>query len=527
MGPLTKHKLLILVCLTIVQAHSADWSSEYNLASAAYDTGDYATAEQHYKTALALAESFGESDLRLEATLSRLGAMSQLRGKEGDAELLLRRSLAIRQARFGKDSLETAQGQNNLAAVWQQTGRTQEAAKLQAEAWATAERILQPNDAKMVPFLTLAALIAKDASQYPKAEELLKRARTLAESEAAENAHPLMQVFRYLGFVYLAAGHFDEAEQCFKSLIALSESRFGHDRVDTANGLGALAGVLCQRKFFADARPYLLEAVDIFGKLHETNLESYAGALENLASVELYLGQAREAEQHSLAAIKVLKNQPNVDSEALAVADNNLGQVYALQGRYKEAEASTIQAKAIWIAKDGAESARVAAAVSNLGALCVQQHKYKKAEVFYNQALEIDNKVSGPASADYARELNRLAVAYNYQKHYLKSEEILRQALEIASARLGARSPALADSYINLAVSLQGQRRLDEALECYQHGIEIMVNAGQKDARIMALVLDQYSTLLRALKRYADAEKASTEALGIIVKEKTHGETYR
>jgi tetratricopeptide (TPR) repeat protein len=103
----------------------------------------------------------------------------------------------------------------------------------------------------------------------------------------------------------------------------------------------------------------------------------------------------------------------------------------------------------------------------------------------------------------------------------------LRKALEIDSKKLGANSPILAEPYLNLATSLQGQKRREEALECYRHGIEIMEKAGQKHAPTMAIILDQYSSLLREMQLYADAEKASTEALGIRVKGKVNGETYR
>jgi hypothetical protein len=74
---------------------------------------------------------------------------------------------------------------------------------------------------------------------------------------------------------------------------------------------------------------------------------------------------------------------------------------------------------------------------------------------------------------------------------------------------------------------LHSQRRREEALECFQQGIEIMTNAGQKNAANMAAVLDRYAVLLREMNRWADAEKASTEALGIRVREKVNGETYR
>lgn len=54
-----------------------------------------------------------------------------------------------------------------------------------------------------------------------------------------------------------------------------------------------------------------------------------------------------------------------------------------------------------------------------------------------------------------------------------------------------------------------------------------MTNAGQKNAPNMAIMLEQYSIVLREMQRWADAEKASTEALGIRVREKVNGETYQ
>jgi tetratricopeptide (TPR) repeat protein len=122
--------------------------------------------------------------------------------------------------------------------------------------------------------------------------------------------------------------------------------------------------------------------------------------------------------------------------------------------------------------------------------------------------------------------LNRLGVVYNCQKRYAESEEILRKALNIDTEKLGVNSPILAEPYLNLGSSLRGQRRLDEAVENFRRGIEIMTKAGQRDTPNMAPVLFQYSSLLREMKLWADAERVSTEALGIRVKEKVHGESY-
>jgi tetratricopeptide (TPR) repeat protein len=513
-------KLAAVAYLGIAQVQSADWSSEHDLATMAYSRGDYAAAEKHDRAALALAESLGENDLIIEPVLTQLGAVMQARGTCCEAEQLMQRALNIRRARYGDDSIEAALGKHNLAAVWQQSGRSKDATKLQAEALNTAQHLLDSTDPALVPHLTLAALVERDARNYDHAEELLKQALVLAESDPGENSRRSMQVSKYLGTVYRAAGRFDDAEHIYQRLLDRYQAAFGSDSLDVANTLNTLGALRCQRKFYADGR-----SPSINGSMKPDRAS--LAALQTLSTAELYLGQANLAEEHALQSLSMAKSQASGDHDVLAIAYNNLSQVYAKQGRAKEAEEAAIRAKDLWIASAGPDSPRVAAALSNLGALYLQERKYKKAEALYTESAALDSKATGQDGLDYARDLNRLGVLYNVEKQFTKSEDVLRQALAIESAKLSKNSPVLAEAYINLACSLHGQRRREEALEDFQRGIQIMTLAGQKDTPDMSAVLNHYSALLRELELWADAEKASTEALGIIVRQKVHGESYR
>jgi tetratricopeptide (TPR) repeat protein len=519
-------KLATLIYLGTTQVHSTDWSSEHDLATIAYGKGEYAIAEQHDRAALALADSLDENDFRLDPVLTQLGAVIQARGICCEAEQLMQRALKIRMARYGDDSVEVAMGKHNLAAVWQQSGRAKDAAKLQAEALATAQRLLQSTDPALIPHLTLAALVERDARHYDRAEELLKQSLALAESEPGEHPRRSMQASKYLGTVYRAAGRFDDAERVYKGLLDRYEAAFGADSLDVANTLNTLGALRCQRKFYADGRSYLERAVATYQRIHDTG-SSFLAALETLSTAELYLGHTDLAEEHALQSLSMAKNQTSGDHDALAIAHNNLSQVYARQGRTKEAEEAAIRARDLWIASAGPDSPKVAAALSNLGALYVQGRKYKKAEALYTESAAIDSKATGQDGLDYARDLNRLGVLYNVEKQFAKSETVLREALAIESAKLTKNSPVLAEAYINLACSLHGQRRREEALEDFQRGIQIMTLAGQKNTPDMSVVLNHYSALLRELELWAEAEKASTEALGIIVRQKVHPESYR
>ena len=520
-------KLVALTYLGIAQVHSADWSSEHDLAKIAYGKGDYAAAEKHDRVALALAESLGENDFRLDPVLIQLGAVIQARGECCEAEQLLQRSLDLRRARYGDDSVEVAMGKRNLAAVWQQSGRLKDAAKLQAEALATAERLLQSTDPALVPYLTLAALVERDARHYDRAEEVLKRALILAESDPGEDSRQLMQASKYLGTVYRAAGRFEDAERIYKGLLDRYEAAFGPDSMDVANTLNTLGSLLCQRKFYADGRSYLERAILTYQRIHETG-PYLLSAVQTLSTAELYLGDANLAEEHALQSLSMAKSQTSGNkNDVLALAYNNLSQVHARQGHTKEAEESATRAKDLWIASAGPDSPKVAAALSNLGAIYVLERKYKKAEALYTESATIDLKATGEDGLDYARDLNRLGVLYNVEKQYTKAETILRKALAIESVKLAKNSPVLAEAYINLGCSLRGQRRREEALEDFQRGIQIMTLAGQKNTPDMSVVLNIYSSLLREMQLWAEAEKASTEALGILVRQKVHGESYQ
>ena len=402
MRNLLQVRLLVMLSVLIGKLYGASWAEEFSLANAAYDAGDYGSAEKHDRAALTAAEAFGESDDRLERTLTHLVAAVQARGACCDAEPLARRALAIKEVKFGKTSLEAAIGKNNLASVWQQAGRAKEAQQMQAEALAVAEANLPPGSTQLIPFLTLAALTERDAAHYDKALGLLKRARILAESEATPNPRYIMQITRYVASVNRSADRFDDAESAYKQLIMLSESRYGSDSLDTMTSVANLGSLLCDHQLYREALPYLTRAASTFQRTGETNLPSYAATLQNMARAELTLGQARSAEQHALLAVHILEDQKVIDAQSLAVAENNLGQVYVTEGRYSESEGAMEQALKIWLETTGHDSAKTAATISNLGALYVRMHKYKKAEAFYAEATEIDRKILGEISLAYA-----------------------------------------------------------------------------------------------------------------------------
>ena len=99
-------KLLVAACFTAASAQSANWGAGIHPGDCRVRARGLSTAEEHDRAALAVAESFEKNDLRLEATLTNLGAVVQARKGCCEAEPLLRRALEIRVSNFGRNSVE-------------------------------------------------------------------------------------------------------------------------------------------------------------------------------------------------------------------------------------------------------------------------------------------------------------------------------------------------------------------------------------------------------------------------------------
>jgi len=67
------------------QAQSTLWKTHDDAGTEAYQAGRYAEAEKQFKIALAEAEEFGPSDLRLATSLNNLALLYDTQGKYDQA----------------------------------------------------------------------------------------------------------------------------------------------------------------------------------------------------------------------------------------------------------------------------------------------------------------------------------------------------------------------------------------------------------------------------------------------------------
>ncbi len=143
-GTKTRWLLVGVVCLTLWGAgcttQETRWETLMNDAAKAYRQEDYAKAERLLLAALEEAEKFGEQDPRFATSLNNLAVLYDDRGKYDQAEPLYQRALAIWEKTLGPEHLDFATALENYAELLHKIGRDDEAEEIEARVKAIREK---------------------------------------------------------------------------------------------------------------------------------------------------------------------------------------------------------------------------------------------------------------------------------------------------------------------------------------------------------------------------------------------------
>ena len=190
---------------------------------------------------------------------------------------------------------------------------------------------------------------------------------------------------------------------------------------------------------------------------------------------------------------------------------------FALQdGRTDEAESFLLLAAQ---AAEGFENAdpRLALTLGNLADLYRAEARDEEAESAYLESLALLERIEGPDSPRAARFAADVAVFYTSLGRVEEAEPLYRRALETLERTHGFDHDDVLELRTTLAGFLLRQERHREAEPLYVEVLAILLDAPEPDRdqdRVLT-VLDEYSTLLRAVGREDEAAAAEARAQGI------------
>jgi tetratricopeptide (TPR) repeat protein len=265
-----------------------------------------------------------------------------------------------------------------------------------------------------------------------------------------------------LGVLYYYLGKYRAAEPVFQRAISLMETARATDIPEYGDVLYNLAGLYKSQGKYPEAETVFARCLDIWEQTRGAEHPDLALAFQHLGEMCMHQGRGPEALFALRRALTLLDARKTQDWITLAVL-TKLATYYTLQDRYGEAEPHLWRAFELRRYLQGGDHPKVAKALEQLGEMYAKQRKFARAEPLYRLSLSILEKSIGRRHPDFMQTLNALADLYVAEGKYSDAEPLFKLSVAAFEQALGAEHPHVADRLEDYSLLLRTIRRVEEA----------------------------------------------------------------
>ena len=237
---------------------------------------------------------FGEGNLEYALSRTSLGQLSYQRGSFEDAALHLETALRLHRTLPRGVHTDVAGAANDLASVYRNLGRLDEAQELHEEALA------------------------------------IRRASGETTPAVAESLHNL-------ALVLLDRGQPEAARARVEEALEIRDTVLGADHPLSLQTRIALAGVEYGLGRLDEAERHLREAVEGYRELREGGREGLINALSNLSAVQIVNGELERAEESAIESLQLVREHAGDDDPQTATALSRLATIRGRRGNHEAA----------------------------------------------------------------------------------------------------------------------------------------------------------------------------------------------
>jgi CHAT domain-containing protein/predicted negative regulator of RcsB-dependent stress response len=298
------------------------------------------------------------------------------------------RALAIRKKLFGDDSAQVASTLNNLAVLYEFTGKFNEADVLFKRSLEINRKIFGEKSNEVARNLFNLSDVYRRQHKFAEAEQYCRQSIAILQ-ELSGRELELAQVMQSLARQYSEEGKFAQAEPILKQTLAVEERIYGKDVPNIALVLQDLADLCRDQKRYNMAEPLLQRSLKINEEAYGPDHPDVASNISGLADVFENQGKFTEAESLYRRALEIEEKVFDPGHLRINFALSNLAEFYTRQGRLSESEPLLLGALAISEKAFGPNAAAVAQDLDALARLRIEQAAYADAEDFANRAIRI------------------------------------------------------------------------------------------------------------------------------------------
>jgi serine/threonine protein kinase len=496
--------------------------------------GLYADAEMHLRKALALSrQSLGPDSNETIEAMNNLAQALKDRGKLAEAEPLMRQTLAARRRLLGPDNPEVLASESNLALVLQAQGKLAEAGKLAEQNLEHYRKVLGPDDPDTLLAQHNLALILDRQGRLSEAEPLFREtlAALIKNKKIGSEHFYALSTEQDLGRLLQTKGELEEAEKLDREVVTVRRRVSGPEHPDTLIATNQLATLLLDRGKLEEAEPLVRQLLASTDKVLGDDHPQSIVARQNMARMLQIEGKPQEAEpllrKNVEACIKIYG--PDYPDTLLALG--NLAVDLQAQGKLDEAEPLVRDVVKSQTAVLGPDHPHTLVSMNNLVILLGAEGKLDEAEPLARKCLAACRRVLGPNHPDTLLAMSNIAQLMVARGRWLEAEPLLREGLETRRHQLGDSHPDTLNAMDDLVMVLSAESKLSEAEQLLEKTIAVRRRVlgpehpdTLKSIRTLALVMDargefrQAEPLLRELIQQNSRKPGpnSTEALADI-----------
>ena len=476
------------------EATPGSWQEAYELGTAAIKSYDYDSATEHFRTAVALAEPFGEADPRLLKSLYQFAdaCWEAETCTDDEDSAALDRALKIRNGAVKEDE-SSAELLDKLARVASLFNRYDDALACNAEALALRRKVHGEGHATVVKTLSARAFLLSYNRKEIEARKAMEEALDLSVPASGRPSEVYVETLKASADLYVAQEspgdahqEYDRyltalaairketdpryidalqsvgqrvadsddgsyAERLFRRAVELASAAPGRDGLVHAESLGDLAGFLQAKGRRTEALSAYQEALAIHRAHHVRSVET-SRLLMALADVQAALHRDDEAiatVQDSLAVLVELSG----DTEARTSYPRiTLAKLYARNRRYAEAD----EQFAIFARENRKDQSWWVGSVANdLAKIYEEQGQFSRAAPLLEESVAIDESNLAMNPEERALKLLRLAQIYQALGRHQDAQSVTLHAFSLLfSAMFGESAPAGAKEAVLIAFAI-------------------------------------------------------------------------
>lgn len=349
--------------------------------------GHYATAEDHFRRALALREAhLPADDILVAESLHHVGMSLITRTSTDEAEQLHLRALEIFVETYGEERSETAGILHGLACLYRSRRDFKQSETYFQRALAIFRNSNQPR--------SLAAILKEHASletlqgNYDAAETKLMEAIEILREVVGEGHADFADLQNSLAGLYVRQGDFSAAEPIARHALATNLKMRGEESPSTSLSMNTLAMILTEQKRFDDAEALWRKSTEMRRNFFGAEHAFVASNLGNLAQVLVKKNDVQGALtvfQESLDMFRRVDERKLDYSNVLI----NCGKFYNGLERYIDAEGLYREAVEVRTSLFGADHINLSYPLEGLAQALLGQGRYEEAEPLFQEVLDL------------------------------------------------------------------------------------------------------------------------------------------